>query len=150
MKTFDDPRLASGRAQILKERAEEQTPQRLISDDEYAERMKRLAAAEQDAKANKKGLWSDAEMKRWNPPTDEQMQKDYADHKSWFKSVASLVQADPRLAEVSRDSESWKRAARVRAPGFKVNPALSWTPWCGGMRPVSIEVWAGRVRGQWL
>lgn len=110
MKTFDDPRLASGRAQILKERAEEQTPQRLISDDEYAERMKRLAAAEQDAKANKKGLWSDAEMKRWNPPTDEQMQKDYADHKSWFKSVASLVQADPRLAEVSRDSESWKRA----------------------------------------
>lgn len=121
MKTFDDPRLASGRAQILKERAEEQTPQRLISDDEYAERMKRLAAAEQDAKANKKGLWSDAEMKRWNPPTDAQMQKDYADHKSWFKSVASLVQADQRLAEVSRDSESWKRARAAGVSQEKID-----------------------------
>jgi endonuclease YncB( thermonuclease family) len=121
MKTFDDPRLASGRAQILKERAEEQTPQRLISDDEYAERMKRLAAAEQDAKANKKGLWSDAEMKRWNPPTDAQMQKDYADHKSWFKSVASLVQADPRLAEVSRDSGSWKRARAAGVSQEKID-----------------------------
>ena len=116
MKTFDDPRLESGRAQILKERAEEQAPQRLISDDEYADRMKRLAAAEQDAKADKKGLWSDAEMKRWNPPTDSQMLKDYADHKSWFKRVAYLVQADPRLAEVSRDPESWKRARTAGAP----------------------------------
>ena len=109
MKMFDDPRLATGRAQIEKERAEEQAPQRLISASDYADRMKRLAAAEEDAKQNKKGLWSDAEMKRWNPPTDAQMLKDYSDHESWFKNVASLVNADPRLAELSRDPESWKR-----------------------------------------
>ena len=60
-------------------------------------------------------------MKRWNPPTDAQMQKDYADHKSWFKSVASLVQADPRLAEVSRDSESWKRAREAGVSQEKID-----------------------------
>jgi endonuclease YncB( thermonuclease family) len=121
MKAFDDPRLATGRAQIEKERAEEQAPQRLISDSDYADRMKRLAAAEEDAKQNKKGLWSDAEMKRWNPPTDAQMLKDYSDHKSWFKNVASLVNADPRLAELSRDPESWKRARSAGVSQEKID-----------------------------
>jgi endonuclease YncB( thermonuclease family) len=110
MKMFDDPRLATGRAEIEKERADEQAPQRLISDTDYADRMKRLAAAEQDAKQNKRGLWSDAEMKRWNPPADAQMLKDYSDHKPWFKNIVSLVDADPRLVELSRDPDSWKRA----------------------------------------
>jgi endonuclease YncB( thermonuclease family) len=114
MKMFDDPRLATGRVQIEKERAEEQAPQRLISDSDYADRMKRLAAAEQDAKQNKRGLWSDVEIKRWNPPTDAQMLKDYSDHTSWFKNVVSLIDADPRLAGLSRDPESWKR---VRSAG---------------------------------
>jgi hypothetical protein len=76
--------------------------------------MKRLAAAEQDAKQNKRGLWSDVEIKRWNPPTDAQMLKDYSDHTSWFKNVVSLIDADPRLAGLSRDPESWKR---VRSAG---------------------------------
>jgi endonuclease YncB( thermonuclease family) len=121
MKMFDDPRLATGRAQIEKERAEEQAPQRLISDGDYADRMKRLAAAEQDAKENRRGLWSDAEMKRWNPPADAQMLQDYSDHKSWFKNVASLVDAEPRLAEVSRDPESWKRARSAGVSQDKID-----------------------------
>jgi hypothetical protein len=50
MKMFD-PRLATGRAQIEKEMAEEQAPQRLISDSDYADRMKHLAAAEQDLRS---------------------------------------------------------------------------------------------------
>jgi endonuclease YncB( thermonuclease family) len=121
MKMFDDPRLAIGRAQIEKERAEEQAPQRLISDSDYADRMKRLAAAEQDAKQNKRGLWSDAEMKRWTPPTDAQMLKDYSGHKSWFKNVVSLVDEEPRLAELSRDPESWKRARSVGVSQDKID-----------------------------
>jgi endonuclease YncB( thermonuclease family) len=121
MKMFDDPRLATGRAQIEKERAEEQAPQRLISDGDYSDRMKRLAAAEEDAKQNKRGLWSDTEMKRWNPPTDAQMLKDYSDHKSWFKNIASLVDADPRMAELSRDPESWKRARSAGVSQDKID-----------------------------
>jgi endonuclease YncB( thermonuclease family) len=121
MKMFDDPRLAAGRAQIEKERAEEQAPQRLISDSDYADRMRRLAAAEQYAKQNKMGLWSDAEMKRWNPPADAQMLKDYSDHKSWFKNVASLVGANPRMAELSRDPESWKRARSAGVSQDKID-----------------------------
>ena len=121
MEMFDDPRLASGRARILKEKAEEEAAQRLISDSDYADRMKHVAAAEQEAKQNKKGLWSDVEMKRWNPSTDAQMFRDYADHKSWFKNVASLVQADPRLAKLSRDQESWKRASSAGVSQEKID-----------------------------
>jgi endonuclease YncB( thermonuclease family) len=121
MKMFDDPRLAAGRADILKERAEEQPPQRLISDSDYSNRMQRLAAAEEEAKQGKNGLWSDEEIRRWNPPTDAQMLKDYAEHKRWFNDVASLVEAEPHLAEVSRDRESWGHALSAGVSQEKVD-----------------------------
>jgi len=110
MSQFDDPRLASTKAQIEKERAQETAPQRLISDDDYAARMRRAQEAEEAAQHSKKGLWSDEGMKRWKPPSDEQLLADYASHKAVFQTIAHLVVGDGRLAQLSRDPATWERA----------------------------------------
>jgi endonuclease YncB( thermonuclease family) len=121
MKMFDDPRLAAGRAEVVKEQAEEQPPERLISDSDYSKRMQRLAAAEQQAEESKSGLWSDSEIRRWKPPTDAQMLQDYAEHRPWFDEFASLVHAEPRLAEITRDPESWAHALSTGVPQEKID-----------------------------
>jgi hypothetical protein len=58
-----DPKLADTRAQIEKEIAAQSVSdrvKRLISDADYAERRKRIEAAEAKARDGKKGIWSDA------------------------------------------------------------------------------------------
>jgi hypothetical protein len=52
------------------------------------------------------------------------MLKDYSDHKSWFDRVASLVQADPRPAEISRDPESSRRARIAGVPQEKIDQCI--------------------------
>jgi hypothetical protein len=108
----NDERIRNEMAKRRSQVPEANRPRRLIRDSDYDERMKLAMAAEQGAKQNKRELWSEAEMKRWNPPADAQMLNNYSDHKPWFKDIASLVDADPRLAELSRDPNSWKRARR--------------------------------------
>src|SRR5260221_637592 len=89
------------RTEIEKRRSqvpEENRPRRLIPDSDYAERMKQAMAAEEEAKQQKKELWSDAAKRQRNTPTaDPLMLEDYSDHKSWFNNVASLINADPHL-----------------------------------------------------
>jgi hypothetical protein len=57
-----DPRLAAIKAQIEKERAEapQDQPQRLISEDEYKQFADRIVVAENQAREEKVGIWSDA------------------------------------------------------------------------------------------
>jgi endonuclease YncB( thermonuclease family) len=57
-----DPRLAAAKAQIEKERAEmpQDRPARLVSEDEYKKRMRRVELAESEAREEKRGIWSDA------------------------------------------------------------------------------------------
>jgi hypothetical protein len=59
---LEDPKLADVQAQIEKERAA--TPQdrteRLIAEDDYRARIRRIDAAESQARAQKLGVWSDA------------------------------------------------------------------------------------------
>jgi hypothetical protein len=58
-----DPKLAGTREQLEKEIAaqpESDRVKRLISDADYAERRKRIEAAEAKARNGKKGIWSDA------------------------------------------------------------------------------------------
>ncbi len=59
---LEDPRLADARAQIEKERAAapQDRTERLITDDDYRERIRRIDAAERQAHAEKLGIWSDA------------------------------------------------------------------------------------------
>ena len=57
-----DPRLADTRALVEKGRAEapQDTTERLMSDDEYKQRMRRIEVAETQARSEKLGIWSDA------------------------------------------------------------------------------------------
>jgi hypothetical protein len=58
----EDPKLADARAQIEKERAAapQDRTERLVADDDYGERIRRIDAAESQARAEKLGIWSDA------------------------------------------------------------------------------------------
>lgn len=59
---LEDPKLADARAQIEKERAAspQDRTERLITEDDYRERVRRIDAAESQARAEKLGIWSDA------------------------------------------------------------------------------------------
>lgn len=59
---LEDPKLADARAQIEKERAAspQDRTERLITEDDYRERLRRIDAAESQARAEKLGIWSDA------------------------------------------------------------------------------------------
>jgi hypothetical protein len=55
---------------------EENRPRRLISDSDYAERMKHAMVAEQDAKQEKKGLWSDATTRPLDASISDRMSRE--------------------------------------------------------------------------
>lgn len=62
MQELNDSTLANVRVQIEKERSSRsvgERPVRLVADKDYADRMKRIAAAEDEARGAKKGIWSD-------------------------------------------------------------------------------------------
>ena len=64
---------ADTRQQLEQERAQvpaENQPHRLITDSDYAAKMQLVMQAEQDAKRNQKGLWSDEGLKGRSPPKD--------------------------------------------------------------------------------
>ncbi len=56
------PKLADARAMIEKERAEapQDRSERLVSEDEYRLLMRRVEVAENQARSDKVGIWSDA------------------------------------------------------------------------------------------
>jgi hypothetical protein len=125
MSEFNDPRLASTKAQIEKERAQETAPQRLISDEDYAARMLRAQEAEEIAQRSKKGLWSDEGLKRWKPPSDEQLLADYVTHRRVFQAITRLVLSDGRLAQLSGDPVTWERARTAGVPQKQVDQYVS-------------------------
>lgn len=58
---LEDPKLAAVRARVDKERAAapQDRTERLITEDDYRERIRRIDAAESQARAEKLGIWSD-------------------------------------------------------------------------------------------
>jgi endonuclease YncB( thermonuclease family) len=63
LEAMRDPKLAGNREQLEKEIAaqpESDRVKRLITDADYADRRKRIEAAEAKARDGKKGIWSDA------------------------------------------------------------------------------------------
>jgi len=87
--------------------------------------MRRAVAAEEQAELAKKGLWSDAGMKQWKPPSDTQMLRTYANHRASFRTLASLVVSDSRLALLSRDPKSWSRAQAAGVSQEKIDRYVS-------------------------
>ena len=113
MAEIDDPRLATANTELRKEREETGAPLRLVSDDDYAARMARAVAAEREAERRKRGVWSDAQMPLWRPPSDEQLIAKFRKQKASFSRIASLIAKDERLIAMNWDPKS--RAAAARA-----------------------------------
>jgi hypothetical protein len=113
MAEMDDPRLATADAELRKEREETGVPLRLVSDADYATRMSRAVAAEREAERRKTGVWSDAQVLLWRPPSDEQLIAKYRKQKASFSRIASLLAKDERLMAVNWDPKSWAAAARA-------------------------------------
>lgn len=87
-------------------------PLRLVSRQDYSTRMGRAEAAEREAQQQNKGLWSDAEAERWNPPSDAKMMDKYRERRQSFSEIVALAGNDPRLLSVNRDPKSWSGALK--------------------------------------
>jgi hypothetical protein len=70
-------------------------------------------AAEREAERRNRGVWSDAQVPLWRPPSDEQLIAKYRKQKASFSRIASLIAKDERLIAVNWDPKS--RAAAARA-----------------------------------
>jgi hypothetical protein len=71
--------------------------------------MQLVIQAEQDAKRDKNGLWSDAGLKGRSPPKDSYLMTTFAEHSDWFHTIANLVRADPRFLEINQEPSTWDR-----------------------------------------
>jgi hypothetical protein len=114
---------ADARQQLEQERAQvsaENQPHRLITDSDYAAKMQLVMQAEQDAKRNQKGLWSDEGLKGRSPPKDRYLMSIFADHPDWFHTIANLVRADPRFLEINQEPPTWDRARDAGLPPTEI------------------------------
>jgi len=109
------------RQRLDEERAQvpaENRPHRLITDSDYAAKMQLVMQGEQDARRDKKGLWSDAGLKGRSPPKDMYLIDIFTEHSGWFHTIANLVRADPRFLEINQEPASgtapMTRACRPR------------------------------------
>ncbi len=114
---------ADTRRQLERERAQvpaEDQPHRLITDSDYAAKMQLVTQAEQDAKRDQKGLWSDEGLKGRSPPKDGNLMTIFADHPDWFHTIVNLVRADPRFLEINQESPTWDRARDAGLPPSEI------------------------------
>jgi hypothetical protein len=122
LRTLDIPdadlrqRLEQERAQI----PEENRPHRLIADSNYAAKMQLVARAEQEAKRDKKGLWSDAGLKERSPPKDSYLLTTFEQHPDWFHTIANLARADPRFLEINQEPPTWDHAHDAGLPPTEI------------------------------
>jgi len=110
---------ADTRQRLEQERAQvpaEDQPHRLITDTDYAAKMQLVMQAEQDAKRDKKGLWSDEGLKGRSPPNDRYLMTIFSDHPDWFHTIANLARADPRFLEINQEPPTWDRARDAGLP----------------------------------
>jgi hypothetical protein len=115
-----NPALAKERA----ETPEENRPHRLVSDTDYAQKMRRISLAEVDAKKEKKGMWSDAGMKGRSPPRDSYLMRQFEEHGEWFERIGALIHDDERLTKVNRDPKTWDSARSSGIPPKKIDEYL--------------------------
>lgn len=115
MSQVRDSPLPAADDELLKEREKTGEPKRLISEDEYAARMASAVAAEHEAERNRRGLWSDARITLWRPPSDERLIEQYRRQKTSFSRIAALIAKDERLIAINWDPKSWAAAASAGA-----------------------------------
>jgi len=117
---FDDsmkgPAMSAARTIMAQERADELTPQRLITDQDYKSKMEQANAAEQDASKAQVGIWSPDEIVHWKAPSDAAMIEVFSKHPDWFQQVSELAHEDERLTKIIRTPESIAQARSSGVP----------------------------------
>jgi hypothetical protein len=116
----DDPAKATEFPELDSESDEPGPPVRLVSERSDSLRMDRVKTAEAEAQKYKRGLWSDAEMARWNPPSDAKLIEKYGKHKKWFARIVDLTGTDQRLPGVNWDPESWNAPLKGGTPNARI------------------------------
>lgn len=99
---------------------EENRPHRLITNSDYAAKKQLLMQAEQDAKRDKNGLWSDAGLKGRSPPKDSYLMTGFDEHSDWFHTIANLGRADPRFLDINQEPPTWDRARDAGLPPTEI------------------------------
>jgi endonuclease YncB( thermonuclease family) len=104
--SMNTPAMSATKAILAKEQAEEDAPQRLVTNQDYKSKMDQANAAEQDATKAQVGIWSPSEIVHWKPPSDASMIDVYSKHPDWFQQVSALAREDERLTKVIRSPAS--------------------------------------------
>jgi hypothetical protein len=78
--------------------------------------MQLVMQAEQSAKRNEKGQWSDVGLKGRSAPKDGYLLTTFEQHPDWFHTVANLVRADPLFMEINQEPPTWDRARGAGLP----------------------------------
>lgn len=95
-----------------KQRLDEETPRRLVSDEDYSAKLKLVLAAEMDAKAHQRGIWSEEGFPGRAPPQDSYMIRQFMAKRDSFERVRVLTLKYPPLADMNR-RESTAQIARL-------------------------------------
>jgi hypothetical protein len=115
-----DPAKATEFPELDSESDEPGPAVRLVPEQNYSARMDRAKTAEAEAQKYKRGLWSDAEMARWNPPTDAKLIEKYRKHKESFARIVDLIGTDQRLPGVNWDPQSWSAPLKGGTPNARI------------------------------
>lgn len=84
---------------LLAETLPEERPKLLVTDADFAERIKKVVAAEKEARQQKRGIWSD----EYQLPSERYARDYFVRHKNEFVRFAALLQKDPSARYVGSD-----------------------------------------------
>jgi hypothetical protein len=118
---------------------------RIVSEQNYAARMSRAEAAEKEAKQHKKGIWSDEEMARWNPPSDTSLIEKYRRNKAQFARIVELAADNERLAGVNWNPDARNAAVKAGLPAAKVDEYVQLLKKLGVNHELTGVVGIGKV-----
>lgn len=107
------------KAQITKERDqgfEEQKPRRLVSDENYSAKLKLVLAAEMEAKAHQRGIWSEEGFPGRSPPQDSYMIRQFFAKRDSIERVRVLTLKYPPLADMNRQDSTAQIARLAGVP----------------------------------
>jgi hypothetical protein len=88
----------------------------LVSDGDYSAKRQRVVAAESDAKAHQRGIWSEAGFPGRAPPQDSYMIRRFLEQRGSFERVSVLISTYPALAAVNRNEEMATMARKAGVP----------------------------------
>ena len=107
-------------AEELARTPEEDKARRLVTDADYLAKLRLVSIAESDAKADQRGIWSEAGFPGRAPPKDSYMIRQFQTQRDAFERVRVLISSNPRLTAINRNTPTAESARSAGVPASAV------------------------------